>query len=150
MLDEFDIDLRLGELRGPPRQSAFDKPHAVQAGPEIPTEEDTLAGTCPETCGATCATCDTCEGGTCEGTCVGDTCQGTCETCFGTCAGETCLGTCATCEGTCATCRGDTCDFTCAGVTCEGTCEGATCQFTCGDATCDTCHGDTCPCFVPG
>jgi hypothetical protein len=121
MLDEFDLDLRLGELHTP--TATADRPAqegapgwetgAAEDAPQPRAEtEDSCFGTCGEGTCQTCDTCNTCGGETCEGTCFGETCEGTCE-----------------------------------GVTCTGTCEGATCDVTCEGITCETCQGDTCPCI---
>lgn len=109
--DEFDLDLRLGELTSRRYRSPFDAqtdPGCLPtggrgAGTTCNTEDDTCAGTCdgldtcPHTqCGGTCAP-------TCPPTC-GPTC-GEAHTCADTCpftgCGDTCGHTCATCEDSC-------------------------------------------------
>ena len=148
-VDDFDIDVRLGEYTASRRASAI-----FLTGPG-----DTFCGDCPATPG-TCAEtqCGTCatDCGTCAtncGTCGRATCAGTCDTRCGTCGQATCgeatcvtCQTCgrATCEGTCATACG-TCFGTCA--TECGTCGGATCgEVTCNTCltNCDTCANQTC------
>jgi hypothetical protein len=139
--DEFDLDVRLGELTYGTRFIPFDAqtdpvglPTAgLGAGETCNTQNNTCpitcAGhnTCPET---QCATCpETCPE-TCPDTCVVScfgTCDNTCpETCPDTCI-DTCPGSCGgTCENTCPDTCGETCPNTC-GETCPNTCE--TCDF---------------------
>jgi hypothetical protein len=79
--DEFDLDIRWGELDQAGAWVSY-----LPTANEVPGETcDTHAATCPATCQATCP--DTCRA----------TCQFTCpDTCGGTCAGDdTCLATCA-------------------------------------------------------
>jgi hypothetical protein len=101
--DEFDLDIRWGELDRTGSWDAY-----LPTAREAPGETcDTHAATCPNTCHATCPN-------TCQGTCPA-TCQATCpNTCHATCQG-TCARTCNefdSCGGTCAqthcfTCRAD-------------------------------------------
>jgi hypothetical protein len=86
--DEFDLDLRCGELD----QAGSWFGYLPTAG-EVPGETcDTHAATCSATCQATCVA-------TCRATC-----QNTCHTCeFDTC-GATCANThCPTCSPNCHT-----------------------------------------------
>ncbi|NYH85415.1 hypothetical protein SAMN05421678_12926 [Actinopolymorpha cephalotaxi] len=101
-VDEFDIDVRFGEVTG----------GRVLPGPFLPLDAQTDGAGCLPTggkgAGGTCNTADN----TCQGTCAG----------LNTCPQTQCGNTCAvTCGNTCAaTCR-DTCVNTCAD-TCEDTC----------------------------
>ncbi|MFI6112999.1 hypothetical protein [Kitasatospora sp. NPDC051164] len=132
-VDEFDLDLRLGQPRptgmqplGPETGAPCHTDFACGTDFDCPTEFNT--GCKPHTCQCTddtvCAT-------------LRRTCQ-TCQTCA-TC-GE---NTCATCgeDNTCVTCGGATC-VTCGEATCV-TCGGFTC-ITCGRGTCATCGQATC------
>lgn len=111
-VDEFDLDLRVGELRG----SA-----GAHAGVGAQAAQTDAAGCVPTGGEGTCDTGDP----TCPNTCDNPTCPNTCP--------NTCRPTCPnTCPNTCRpTCR-NTCDgFTCDGeVTCAGTCNNTHC-FTC-------------------
>jgi hypothetical protein len=91
--DEFDLDIRWGELGREGLWSAY-----LPTAREVPGETcDTHAATCPDTCHGTCP--DTCHG-TCHATCQ-KTCGPTCDS--ATCAG-TCVNThCFTCESGCRT-----------------------------------------------
>jgi hypothetical protein len=94
--DEFDLDIRWGELDQAGTWVSY-----LPTAREVPGETcDTHAATCPNTCQATCqATCHA----TCPATCHA-TCEDTCHTCeFDTC-GATCAGThCPTCSPNCHT-----------------------------------------------
>ena len=97
-LDEFDLDIRWGEL-GP---HGGWQGYLPTAG-EVPGETcDTHAGTCAATCQATCAaTCHATCPATCHATCAA-TCHATCEE-FDSC-GATCAQThCFTCRSGCQT-----------------------------------------------
>jgi hypothetical protein len=95
--DEFDLDIRWGELGEAGSWNAY-----LPTARDVPGETcDTHAATCPDTCHGTCP--ETCPA-TCRATCA-NTCHDTChETCHATCgAADTCG---ATCAGThCFTCR---------------------------------------------
>jgi hypothetical protein len=119
--DEFDLDLRLGELAawhpGHPT-------HLLGGAPLVDAQSD---GNCLPTGGRGWGpTCNT-QNNTCPQTCAGrDTCPNTaCNTCQATCAGhQTCPQTnCATCANTC----GNTCAFTC-GRCNTNSCQGGNCQ----------------------
>jgi hypothetical protein len=105
--DEFDLDVRLGELHAGGWEA-----HLPTAR-EVPGETcDTHAATCPNTCPNTCRA-------TCQGTCP-NTCRATCpNTCHATCQ--------ATCQATCHNTCGHTCNDL---LSCGGTCAGTHC-FTC-------------------
>lgn len=95
-LDEFDLDIRWGELDSCGGWQLY-----LPTAGEVPGETcDTHAGTCPATCQGTCAA-------TCHATCQ-NTCQ---NTCHATCA-DTCHATCADIDSCGATCAGTHC-FTC-------------------------------------
>jgi hypothetical protein len=92
-LDEFDLDIRWGELDPAGLWDAY-----LPTAREAPGETcDTHAATCPNTCQATCPN-------TCHATCPA-TCRATCqETCGRTCDEiDSCGGTCANTH--CFTCR---------------------------------------------
>ncbi|GAA5012491.1 hypothetical protein GCM10023317_49950 [Actinopolymorpha pittospori] len=123
-VDEFDIDVRFGEITG-----GYAAP-----SPRLPQDAQTDGDGCLPTggkgAGGTCNTADN----TCQGTCAGlNTCPQT--QCGNTCA-ATCAATCPnTCHATCANTCGNTCQATCAN-TCEDTCgvcptEAQTHCFTC-------------------
>jgi hypothetical protein len=100
--DEFDLDVRWGELDRAVADFGY-----LPTAREQPGETcDTHAATCPATCHGTCpATCPATCAATCHNTCH-DTCAATCHaTCadFDTC-GATCAGThCFTCRSGCRT-----------------------------------------------
>jgi hypothetical protein len=102
--DEFDLDIRWGELDHAGSWTSY-----LPTAREFPPGEttcDTNAATCPDTCHATCpATCAATCPDTCHATCQ-DTCHRTCpDTCGRTCAEiDSCGGTCA--QTHCFTCRG--------------------------------------------
>jgi hypothetical protein len=109
-VDEFDLDLRLGELSTWGTVPATWNPLDAQTDPGgcVPTaRQGAEGGTCnteEQTCVGTCAGRDTCPRTGC-----GDTCGNTCpDTCPDTCR-RTCEDTCAPCPtelGThCNTCR---------------------------------------------
>ena len=100
-LDEFDLDIRWGELGPAGSWDAY-----LPTAREAPGETcDSNAATCPNTCHATCpATCpNTCHAtcpDTCRATCP-DTCARTCDE-IGSCGAGTCAGThCFTCRSGC-------------------------------------------------
>lgn len=167
-VDEFDIDVRVGELGRPTAAAArdpfderghrgeitdpppFPDPFGTEDGCVTPgTCQDTCENTCPLTgCGATCETCPTCE--PCdtdnEVTCVQTQCG---EICFpdgggnggGFGTGDTCPAT--ACGDTCPDTECGTCPHTQCGDTCFGTCD--TCPLTdCGDTCPNTQCGETC------
>ena len=101
--DEFDLDLRLGEL------AAWHPRHPM-------ADAQTDGAGCLPTDGRGGGTCNT-QDNTCPGTCAGhDTCPHTaCDTCQATCAGH------HTCDATCNhTDCGATCNHTDCGPTCLG------------------------------
>jgi hypothetical protein len=108
-LDEFDLDLRLGELSTWGAAPATWNPLDAQTdgGGCVPTGGKGAEGTC-DTNAATCA--GTCAGrDTCPATQCGDTCADTCpRTCADTCP-RTCVETCRACpteaQTHCFTCR---------------------------------------------
>jgi hypothetical protein len=121
-VDEFDIDLRLGELGsgGAHRPHLF--PVGAQTDPQacLPTGGPGAGGTCntqDQTCQGTCAGLNSCPqthcGATCPNTCV-QTCPATCvNTCRETCR-QTCLATCgATCNCTNLGTHCNTCGHNC-------------------------------------
>jgi hypothetical protein len=132
VLDEFDLDIRLG-MRA-----------ALQAQCVGTQEGTTCAAECPgggTGINQTCLTCVSC-GDTCQITiCRGATCIDVCETRIQTACDQATCETCRTCE-TCQTrCNQPTCQATCntCGTQCgQATC--ATCQTQCGQATCNTCR----------
>jgi hypothetical protein len=103
-VDEFDLDLRLGELSDVRYGAIAMMPRDAQTDLQgcMPTGGGGAGTTCntnDNTCPATCAGLNTCPN-TCQNTCQ-DTCPNTCED---TC-GDTCVD-CATEVGThCFTCR---------------------------------------------
>jgi hypothetical protein len=125
-VDDFDLDLRLGELDawygGQPGIPLYD---AQSDGNCLPTGGQGAGGTCNtqnNTCPATCAGLGTCPhtqcGPTCQATCAGlNTCPRTqCRTCAATCGDKaTCPRTdCGACGPTfaqthCPSCRGPVC-----------------------------------------
>lgn len=153
---EFDLDVRLGQARGPAAMAPQLLPASdwnTQCAPECGfggTGIDqtcltcrSCGDTCFRTCNDTCITqCDTCPGDTCRtcDTCLTRCAQNTCQTCQTRCGQNTCAtcqtqcnqNTCATCQTQCGTCQ--TCQTQCAQATC------ATCQTRCGQATCLTCQ----------
>ncbi|MFD8751039.1 hypothetical protein ACFV0O_08655 [Kitasatospora sp. NPDC059577] len=157
-VDEFDLDLRLGQPRPtgmvPRGPETFPGPTLRGCRTEFvcatdfgcPTEFNT--GCRPHTCQCTADTACVTFDSTCRCTADAACATAACATvgpetrqftANAECATQT---TCLTCgEATCATCAGATCR-TCDGATCA-TCAGATCR-TCDQATCDTCHGTTC------
>ena len=109
-LDEFDLDIRWGELGQADSWVSYLPTAGEKPGGETC---DTHGATCPATCQPTCpATCQPTCPATCHATCPA-TCHATCPaTCHATCR-DTCARTCAdfdSCGGTCAqthcfTCR---------------------------------------------
>jgi hypothetical protein len=87
--DEFDLDIRWGELGPAACWDAY-----LPTAREAPGETcDSNAATCPDTCHATCPD-------TCRATCQ-DTCARTCDE-IGSCGAGTCAGThCFTCRSGC-------------------------------------------------
>jgi|HubBroStandDraft_2_1064218.scaffolds.fasta_scaffold883466_2 hypothetical protein len=96
--DEFDLDVRWGELD----RGAADFGYLPTAREQPGETCDTHAATCPATCHGTCpATCAATCAATCHSTCA-ETCRATCAE-FDTC-GPTCAGThCFTCRSGCRT-----------------------------------------------
>ena len=94
--DEFDLDVRWGELDQAGTLTGYLPTVGEQPGETC----DTHAATCPATCHATCpATCQATCPATCHATCA-DTCHATCaefDSCGGTCAGTHC----PTCQPNC-------------------------------------------------
>ncbi len=97
-VDEFDLDLRLGELADHTRVHWLGTPLAAQTDPqcELPTGGKGAGTTCDtndNTCGATCAGLDTCPHTQCGNTCPPtqcNTCPPTCQTCNTECDQATC------------------------------------------------------------
>jgi hypothetical protein len=96
--DEFDLDVRWGELD----RGAADFGYLPTAREQPGETCDTHAATCPATCHGTCPpTCAATCAATCHSTCA-ETCRATCAE-FDTC-GPTCAGThCFTCRSGCRT-----------------------------------------------
>lgn len=127
-LDEFDLDIRLGESWSPSLHLCEKTQEASGCGGATAgcgaTEACTNA--CPRrTIGCTYETCQAC---TAQTNCEQNTCA-TCETCGNTCGNQnTCAETCNTCktfcdQETCNTCN--TCRTECEQATCaKGTCVG--------------------------
>lgn len=131
-VDEFDLDVRVGDLVGwtDPLWSPLDA-QTDPAGCQPTGGAGAEGGTCntnDNTCAGTCAGRNTCPNTQCGNTCA-NTCPNTCP--------NTCANTCAnTCPNTCAATCGATCGFTCDN------------EFTCGGTQCNT-HCFSCRCERP-
>ncbi len=107
-VDEFDLDLRLGELSAHGGLSWLGVPFAAQTDPQcaLPTGGQGAGTTCDthdNTCPPTCAGLDTCPNTQCQ-TCHTqcDTCPPThCDTCGGTCVCDTANKHVPTCQDNC-------------------------------------------------
>jgi len=109
-VDEFDLDLRLGELSARGGLSWLGTPFAAQTDPQcqVPTGGQGAGTTCntqDNTCPATCAGLDTCPHTQCQ------TCQ-TCATHCDTCPATQCA-TCHTCDCQTANAHVNTCQDNC-------------------------------------
>ncbi|SNS15027.1 hypothetical protein SAMN04488107_1618 [Geodermatophilus saharensis] len=138
--DEFDLDLRLGELAGRPGHPMQPFGGAPLFGAPLEDAQTDGAGCLPTGGKGEGGTCGT-QNNTCPGTCAGrNTCPATaCNTCAATCAGHN------TCP---ATQCGQTCGNTCPRTDCN-TCPRTDCGQTCGDftncgGTCANTHCFTC------
>jgi hypothetical protein len=103
--DEFDLDLRVGELAAWWSGTGGLLVDAQTDGVCVPTGGRGAGTTCDtlnDTCGNTCAGRDTCPHTQCGATCPQTGCGPTCNTCPRTACGNTCPVT--DCGQTCITC----------------------------------------------